>query len=142
MKKTVMKKTITTILSFAFMATLPSCHSTKQVCEDMRGKVWNITEASGISTHGAMKQPTITFSPDGRYNGNASVNSFFGTYKLEGSRLTLSEAGMTRMMGPTMDIEDAIVKALGATAEIKVLGDSAIVLNPSGETVMKLRRDK
>ena len=138
-----MTLSLTSILTLALTATTVTArHTSQHLANSVRGGEWHIVEANGTSTLTAEKQPVIAFDADGKYHGNASVNQFFGNYTLKGSRLTLSEAGMTRMLGPNMEVEDAIVKALGSTAEIRVAGDSAFIRNASGETVMKLLRSK
>ena len=99
----------------AICALMCSCGSQKKVegnTADLYGE-WIIEKAMGLSTEGGEKQAFIKFAPDGKMNGNASVNSFFGGYELKGDTLKLGNVGMTRMMGPSMDIEDAVVKALG-----------------------------
>ena len=49
---------------------------------------------------------------------------------------------MTRMMGGSMDIEDAITKALGEVATVKVDGDKAVIMDAEGNEVMQLERKK
>ena len=68
--------------------------------------------------------------------------SFFGEYSVvvEGDSLKLSNIGMTRMMGPTMEIEDAIVKALGSYSTVNVSDSTAVMLDEKGEEVLKLRK--
>lgn len=119
-----------------------SCGSQKKVegnTADLYGE-WIIEKAMGLSTEGGEKQAFIKFASDGKMNGNASVNSFFGGYELKGDTLKLGNVGMTRMMGPSMDIEDAVVKALGESVTIKVNKKSASVLDKNGKVVMELKK--
>lgn len=126
----------------AICALMCSCGSQKKVegyTADLYGE-WIIEKAMGLSTEGGEKQAFIKFAPDGKMNGNASVNSFFGGYELKGDTLKLGNVGMTRMMGPSMDIEDAVVKALGESVTIKVNKQSASVLDKNGKVVMELKK--
>ena len=64
---------------------ITSC-STQKTAMDITG-TWNIEKAMGKSTVGAETAPFIQFENDGKMNGNASVNSFFGNYQLKGNKL-------------------------------------------------------
>ena len=46
--------------------------------------------------------------------------------------------GMTRMMGKSMDIEQAINEALDNSATVETDGKNAKVMNKDGKTVMTL----
>lgn len=124
-----MKKTIITLFSaFALM----SCSDI-----DITGE-WSIEKAMGVSTENAETPAFIHFEKNGNMNGNASVNSFMGSYSLNGENLTLNNIGMTKMMGASMEIEDAITNALNATAAIKTDGNKAYILNSQNDTIMVL----
>ena len=103
---------------------------------------WVITNVNGKSTEGGERQAEIMFDGKGKVNGNASVNSFFGSYSVEGDSLKFGPMGMTRMMGGSMEIEDAITKALGEVATVKVDGDKAVIMDAQGNEVMQLERKK
>ena len=117
-----------------------SC-STQKSAMDITGK-WNIEKAMGKSTAGADTSPFISFDKEGNINGNASVNSFFGSYNLNGDKLSFSKLGMTRMMGQSMDIEQAITQALGSTSTIKAEDFDAVFFNEKKDTVMILSKQK
>ena len=117
-----------------------SC-STQKSAMDITGK-WNIEKAMGKSTAGADTSPFISFDKEGNINGNASVNSFFGSYNLNGDKISFSNLGMTRMMGQSMDIEQAITEALGSTSTIKAEDFDAVFFNEKKDTVMILRKQK
>lgn len=116
------------------------CASQKSVVSvDVTGQ-WFITQAMGVPTDDAETTPFINFDKDGSVNGNASVNTFFGSYKLSGTSLSLSNIGMTKMMGASMNVEDAITNALNSVASIKVENGNASLLNSKDEVVMLLSR--
>ena len=128
------------ILSALCAMAIMSC-STQKSAMDITGK-WNIEKAMGKSTVGADTSPFISFDKEGNINGNASVNSFFGSYNLNGDKISFSNLGMTRMMGQSMDIEQAITEALGSTSTIKAEDFDAVFFNEKKDTVMILRKQK
>lgn len=137
-----MKKTLLVSLS-AIAMLLTSCGSCKKVQASADASLqgeWSIETAMDKSTKGGEQPATIIFGKDGRINGCASVNSFFGDYTNKNGKLTFSTMGMTRMMGQSMDIERAICDALDKTNTVKVSGDTATILDRDGKTVMVLKR--
>ena len=124
------------------MFLLSSCTCSKKLegsSADIRGE-WIIETAMGVNTEGGEKQAFINFGDDGKMNGCATVNNFFGGYTNQDGKLTFSAIGMTRMMGPSMDKEDAIVQAVNSASSIKVKGNTATVADKDGKTLMVLRR--
>lgn len=120
---------------------LTSCGCGKSIvtAESLQGE-WRIEKALDKSTDGGEKAATISFTSDGKINGCATVNSFFGSYELKGNALSLSQIGMTRMMGPSMDIEDAITQALNQTKSIEVKGNAATIYDKDKKAIMTLRK--
>lgn len=106
---------------------------------DIVGK-WNIEKAMNVTTEKATNPTFINFDKDGSVNGNASVNLFKGTYKLNGDSLKIADIGMTMMMGPSMDVEDAITKALNTTALVKAENGKVYVFNEANDTIMVLSK--
>ena len=128
------------VLGFLFAAMIMVACSTHSAV-NVDGE-WVITNVNGKSTEGGERQAEIMFDGKGKVNGNASVNSFFGSYSVEGDSLKFGPMGMTRMMGGSMEIEDAITKALGEVATVKVDGDKAVIMDAQGNEVMQLERKK
>lgn len=130
--------------AFALLcALICSCGSDKKVVGDAKnlyGK-WFIEEAMAKSTMDAEKRPFINFDKDGRMNGNASVNTFFGDYSFDGKTLKLDNVGMTRMMGRSMDVERSVSDALDKSVTIKIDGKNAKVLDKKGNVVMVLMKE-
>jgi len=130
------------LIALAGMLALVGCGSQKNAKSiDITGK-WAIEQAMGVSTEGAENHAFINFEKDGNLNGNASVNVFNGSYKLNGDKLTLSNIGMTKMMGASMEIEDAITEAINTTASVKADGEKIMVLDQKDKTVMVLVKEK
>lgn len=135
-----MKKTF--ILAAAAIMTLGGCSSQKSVGESgtsLLGK-WMITKAMGRGVENADTKPYIEFAKDGRFNGNASVNSFFGDYRVNGKGIKMEHVGMTRMMGASMDVEDAVTKALNSTTTIEVKKNNAALKDKGGKVVLMLKK--
>ena len=139
MKARTMMKTISRCVMMLGVCVTVGCASQQKTAQALEGK-WNIESANGQGTAEGEKQAFITFGRNGEVNGCSSVNSFFGSYTLDGKKMQLSNLGMTRMMGPSMDIEDAVVKALGESVTIKVNEKSASVLDKNGKVVMELKK--
>lgn len=135
-----MKKAL--LMACAGIMMLGSCatqSSLKGNGETLVGK-WMITEAMEKGVENAETKPYIDFAKDGRFNGNASVNSFFGDYTVKGKSIKMDHVGMTRMMGASMDVEDAVTEALNSTSTIEVEKKNAVVKDKNGKVVMRLER--
>lgn len=137
-----MKKNLFLTALIAFV--LSSCGCNKKVCQqtvDLTG-TWVIVTAMDKETKNGDKPATITFDGNGQVNGNATVNSFFGGYTLKGNNISFGNMGMTRMMGKSMDIEQAVNEALDNSATVEINGKKAKVMNKEGKTVMTLVKKK
>ncbi len=106
---------------------------------DLSGR-WQITEAMGEPTEGAEEEPYIEFGADGRVNGCASVNLFFGSYGLSGKQIALQNIGMTRRMGASMDVERRISEALAEAKTIDIAAGEARIFDAQGRCIMTLRK--
>lgn len=132
-----MKKIVTIVIS---MLALTGCTSQKSIeKQDITGE-WAIQKAMGISTLKGENPAFINFDKNGKMNGNTSVNLFSGEYKLDGQKLTLSQIGMTRRMGESMEIEDSITRALNAVASMKAENGKLYIFNAKKDTIMVLSK--
>ncbi|MBP3373596.1 MAG: META domain-containing protein [Bacteroidaceae bacterium] len=133
-------KTIVKKILLISAVVLPGCTAQKETTlEDIAGQ-WNIETACGQSTAEGENQAFINFGENGEMTGNTSVNSFFGQYTLKDGKLVLENIGMTRKMGPNMEIETAVTEALNAIATIEVKDSTASVLNEEGKVIMTLKK--
>ncbi len=128
-------------LCLAVALTLASCGGTKNVFIDggLTGS-WAIERALDTDTAGSEEETWISFGEDGRMNGCAGVNLFFGEYALEGSQLSLSNVGMTRRLGASMDVERAVTEAINTLKTVSISKDKAYCLGEEGDTLLWLRR--
>lgn len=130
-------------MAIAMVCTFTSCASSRST---MNGKSsllgeWTIVSALDTSTEGGMKPAVISFSEDGKVNGCATVNNFFGEYTSKGKNLAFSDnMGMTRMMGSSMEMESAITTAMMQVSSYSVKDKTAVLLDGNGKTVMVLNR--
>ena len=79
----------------------------------------------------------ITFEGS-RVYGCAGDNRFFGNLKIEGRKLSFSQMGMTRMMGPNAQYEGYFMKALNKVAQYDVDGNVRL-LDKDGKVLMVLK---
>lgn len=71
------------------------------------------------------RQPFIIFGGDGNITGNASCNSFFGTYEATGTSLKITIGGMTRMAcaDPVDKQEQLFMTTLRQVDRYEITGD-------------------
>ncbi len=131
---------IKSILLLGILFFLSACKSNNGLSVTSIQGAWNILTACGVSTVSGENQAFISFEASGKMNGNASVNNFFGSYKYNGTKLELSNIGMTRMLGASMQVEKAVTAALNAVATIKVKGNEATVYDAQGKEIMTLQK--
>lgn len=138
-KKT-MKSMVVPIAAFGLV--LCSCSPSEKTTTDASSIIgeWSILKADGVSTKEGANPATISFDSEGKINGCASVNRFFGSYKFDGKKLTLDQIGLTRMMGPNMEIEDAVIKAINSVNSAKINSNKATLFDDEGVEIMKLKR--
>lgn len=120
------------------------CNSNKSVVADptsIQGE-WTIVEAQGVSTEGGTHPATITFDAEGKVNGCATVNNFFGEYTFDGKNLSFDHLGLTRMMGMdhSMKIEEAVVDAINKTKAAEVEEGKATFFDAEGNKLIELKK--
>jgi len=79
---------------------------------------------------------TATFDrAEGRVSGNGSVNRYFGSYTVDGNKLTIGEnLGSTKMAGPAdaMNQEMAYFNLLAAAESFKIAGERLEIATSNG----------
>lgn len=138
------------VLFFSVVAVLlmASCSSSKNAASSvaLTGE-WNIIAVNGnaVDSSKVEQAPFIGFNrAENRIYGSASCNRFFAGLKLDSikSEISFGEAGATRMMCPNMEIEDAILAALGKITHYKVLGDDEVDMYDANDQSLLLIRKK
>ncbi|HEX6290517.1 MAG TPA: META domain-containing protein [Herpetosiphonaceae bacterium] len=81
------------------------------------------------------KAPVVTFHDDGRLDGSTGCNSYFGSYAVEGERLTIGQLGQTEMAcdGPVMQQEQAFLQALAAAGSFSATANSLTITYTGGQ---------
>jgi heat shock protein HslJ len=100
---------------------------------------WTVTSLAGRPTVDPQR-PTMTFSADGRVSGNSGCNQYSGTYRTDGSSISITNVASTMMMcvGPGADVEALFLKGMNsATAwqrtedgQLEIAAAVAIVAAP------------
>ncbi len=77
---------------------------------------------------------TATFTPDGNVAGNAGCNDYSGTYKLDGTSLTVGPVATTRKAceQAVMDQETAFLTALQTPTTVETSGPNVTLRDASG----------
>lgn len=78
----------------------------------------------------AQNAPTITFSPEGKVNGTAACNSYFGEYGFDDETLRMSSMGMTEMWCEgegIMDLQTLFIQRLQAANSLAMDGDILVL---------------
>ena len=103
---------------------------------------WLITKANDVKTAKYEGDASLTFSADGRANGRAVVNGFFGDYVFDGKNILFGRVGATKMMGPEeeMKAESAILQAINDAKSATVDADKATIYDSKGKVVMTLEK--
>lgn len=87
----------------------------------------------------ADREVTAEFGVDGRVGGNASCNSYFAGYTVDGNNLTISQAGSTMMAcdpPEAMQQEADFLAALQSAATYTIDGDQLTIANAAGQVVL------
>ncbi len=90
---------------------------------------WIVESIAGKPVIAATNPAYIEFSNEDRISGSASCNRFFGKFLLNGSKMSISEAGSTRMMcaGPVIEQENRFLSTL-SQVESFAIDDGYLVL--------------
>jgi copper homeostasis protein (lipoprotein) len=83
--------------------------------------------------------PYLLLNADGRYSGTAGCNRIMGAYEASGEALTFSAGARTMMMceETLMRQEEALLRALGATAPCRITGETMELIDSDGEVVAR-----
>jgi heat shock protein HslJ len=105
---------------------------------------WNVTGyntgTQAVTSPIAGTTLTATFTADGQVGGNAGCNSYSGTYKLDGTSLTVGPLATTMMAceQPIMDQETKFLAALQTPTTVETSGATVTLRDASGATQVVL----
>ncbi|MFZ3483227.1 META domain-containing protein [Sphingomonas sp. 3-13AW] len=96
------------------------------------GSEWRITQIGGAAV-APESRAAISFDADGRFSGNAGCNRMIGTYRADGPALSLSNAGLTKMLCAPAEMkqESDLVELLGDVDSYRI--------DPAGTLVLTTR---
>lgn len=122
-----------------------------QVSQELAGTSWLATFVSSESENTAVTssdiqaaQQTITFDQSGNINGNAGCNSYFGTFEVDGSSLSIKNLGWTEMFcgESLMAQETAYLAALEKADSYHINASSLQILAADGSTLISFTPQK
>lgn len=117
-----------------------ACNSTAAAgIPDLNGTSW-VAVQIGDLTPSENIQSTLYFD-QGKINGKAACNSYFGEYTIEDGNLAISGIGSTMMLcAEGMEQETAFLGALQATTAYRIEADRLILLSAGGDTLAVLAK--
>lgn len=135
----------TTLLGLAAisLAAMTSCSSVKSISSEGLSGEWGITKIDGkkVEMSADAAEPYIAFDVvNGRFFGHAGCNSIMGSFATgEENELQFTSTGVTMMMCPDIETEDAILKALAQVKQYNITKAGDLELsNASDKTLLYL----
>ena len=115
-----------------------------QPVTELEQTTWRLTSIGGDApqTEDAMSPLILKFLPvQGRMSGSGGVNTFSGTYELEGDSMSFEVGISTLMSGPPdlMEQEDRVKEALASVTGYRLEGDTLELL-AGDEVVLRYTR--
>ena len=101
------------------------------------GKTWTVEDISGRGVIDDARA-TLVFGSDGRVSGDTSCNRYFADYRVDGAKLSIGQAGVTRRAcAPAlMDQERRFLEVLNAVDSFRIDPTRTLILSaPSGATL-------
>lgn len=137
------RRTIRLVLVLAVATVVAACGvlGDDNASGGIGGTSWSVTSIDAASTP-ADARPTMAFEYDGRLSGFSGCNTYTGTFRTDGDRITISKLATTMMAceADKMAVEQAFVAALSAATNwrlteqgsLELLGADMIVAEPTG----------
>lgn len=127
------------VLILVFSALLISgCAASASSSAELDGTAWQLVTINGNAPVPGT-QPTARFA-EGEVTGSAGCNSYFGSFEVKGSKLTVGALGMTEMycMEPegAMDQETAYLSQLGDAESFTIAGETLEITTKSGDVLV------
>ena len=139
-----MRKT-TILMMIAVTLGFSGCKSNSGDKAQLTANEWQLKEMT--TTNGKTTLPqrvlTLMLTDTNTIYGFSGCNRFFGRYTIEGNTIKLEPGGSTMMACPDMEIEDAILKAMGNVKGVKA-GQSEnemLLVDADGNVLMVLSKN-
>lgn len=136
-----MLKVIITI--YVLLIMISGCSSADLISQ-LSGKEWTVTSLLGktlSSGDNSAKQPIINFGDNGRLFGSTGCNNFIGSYKLNGTSLTLEPGALTKMFCPDSPEQD-FLNAVKQVTNVKIDGSTLNLLNGAKAVMTLVKQTK
>ena len=109
----------------------------------LEGTAWQLSTLIQDETASSLlveSQITAEFA-DGEINGTAGCNSYFGSYEIDGDKITFSGFATTRKACPKeiMEQERSYLAALQTAERITIDGQTLTITHPNGEFLFKVK---
>jgi heat shock protein HslJ len=122
------------VLAGLLAVTLAACTSSE---DPLDGTSWTLTALPHASL---LPDATINLNFQGdELSGSAGCNHYFGSYKIDGSSITISDVGVTEMfcMDPDgiMEQEASYLAALSDAETFQINGTQLQIIGPTGDTL-------
>ncbi|MGJ8564470.1 MAG: META domain-containing protein [Alphaproteobacteria bacterium] len=90
---------------------------------------------------GSSSDQFVQFRSGGEMSGHGGCNNFFGTYDLNGTKLTVGPLASTKKMcRDSMEAESAFISALQQARRIDATHFSLVLFGVNGDTLLTLQR--
>ena len=127
------------LFTSALVATLllSGCVTTPGKDAALVGKTWTVEDISGRGVIDDARA-TLEFGTDGRLAGDTSCNRYFAEYTVDGAKLSIGQAGVTRRacVPAVMDQKRRFLDVLNAVDSFAIDASGALVLHtPAGATL-------
>ena len=109
---------------------LNSC-STTDLMSQLGGKEWNVTSilSKALDANESVKGlPSVNFGENGNLFGSTGCNNFNGSFKLDGTSLSLDPGAITKMFCPE-SYEQDFLSAVKQVTTVKMDGSILNLLN-------------
>jgi heat shock protein HslJ len=112
------------------------------IAKRLTGGEWKVIEMAGEAPAGR-GEASIAFTAEGRLAGRSFCNRYMAGWTLQGTTLTIGQAGVTMMACPEemMRQEQAFLKMIGGPLKVSFRGDGALVLTAADGRTIRARRD-
>jgi heat shock protein HslJ len=131
-----MKIFICLILAAAFI--YAGCSGSEGTAS-VKSTKWELTTLMQLSSLNFKGKPTVEFTADGKVAGFGGCNNFGGSYKVSGSKLTVSDIFSTDMACDNMNVESIFLDALKKNDKYEIT-DSKLYLYSNGNVTAILTK--
>ena len=114
---------------------------TTQAFEELRQHSWQLTEMGPVGASSPIPSDlsvTLEFREDGQFGGKSACNGYFGSYDVDGPKLSFSAMGSTQMYcgEAAMQLEDAYFTALGQVQTYHLQDDQLTLFYDQGKSLL------